>query len=95
MAKSKRDSGSGASRTETPKEQIPPVERFSLVEYILIIVAFWCFCLASMAGLKLVVGDVLGLWFFFFTIGISFSFVAICHWVYDLIYRDETAEDSQ
>ncbi len=95
MAKGKRDASTAgpASRAENVESQIPKIERFSLLEYILLVVAFWAFCFATMAALRLVTGDTLGLWFFFFSVGISFTFVAFCHWIYDLIYRDETAPD--
>lgn len=96
MAKSKRETSASAAagKSAAVEPQVPKIERFSLVEYILLIAAFWAFCLATMAVLRLVTGDTLGLWFFFLTVGISFTFVAICHWIYDLIYRDETAPDT-
>lgn len=95
MAKGKRSASTTApgSRGESVEAHVPKIERFSLMEYILLVLAFWAFCLATMAALKLVTGDTIGLWFFFSTVGISFTFVAICHWIYDLIYRDETVPD--
>ena len=93
MAKGKRDASASAPKSEPIETQIPKIERFSLVEYILLVLAFWAFCLATMAALRLVTGDTLGLWFFFKTVGISFSFVALFHWIYDLIYRDETVPE--
>jgi hypothetical protein len=98
MAKGKGKKGSlnsgSDSRAGEIDSNIPGTERFSLMEYILLVLAFWALCFATMAAVKWRTGDILGLWFFFLSVGSSFTFVTICYFLYDLIYRDETSHDS-
>jgi hypothetical protein len=76
-----------------PESIIEREERYSLVEYLAVVAAFWLLCGLQLVLIRLFTGEVVGLYFLFGCLGIGFTIVALVSWLHDLFYREESELD--
>ena len=102
MAKSRRRKSSipAGSRSEEPIEtpqmgeslSLPRAARFSLIEYVVVVVFLWLFCGLMFLTVWWITGEKEGMSFFFLSICIAFTAVAFFSWLHDLFYREDPEE---